>query len=162
MSEHKRTVYSCDQKIMSWCIIEPEAEVSWNSSGSYRKEGDRLFSRIYLVEQGEVASSLKRVDLGWIWGRSLFTVRVLRHWNRLMPHPWRLSRWGRIRPWATWSNCGSLQGSWTRWPSDVPSNSKGSMILWKSLLWLVTIWNTCPCLLSWSESSHPDDHNVCK
>jgi len=23
----------------------------------------------------------------------------------LMPQPWRLSRWGWIRPWATWSSC---------------------------------------------------------
>ena len=27
-----------------------------------------------------------------------------------------------------WCLC-ALQGSWTRWPSEIPSNSKGSMIL---------------------------------
>ena len=51
----------------------------------------------------------------------------------LMPYPWRPSRQGWIRPWATWSSCAplcSLQGSWTTWPSEVPSNSKDSMILW--------------------------------
>jgi len=38
-----------------------------------------------------------------------------------------------IKPWATWYSCACpclLQGSWTRWPLKVPSNSKGSMILW--------------------------------
>ena len=29
---------------------------------------------------------------------------------------------------SLWCRC-SLQESWSRWPSEVPSNSKGSMIL---------------------------------
>ena len=32
--------------------------------GSYRKEGDRLFSRISCDRRTEMVSSLKRVDLG--------------------------------------------------------------------------------------------------
>ena len=38
-----------------------------------------------------------------------------------------------IRPWATCFSCAypcSLEGSWTRWPLKVPSNSKDSVILW--------------------------------
>ena len=49
-----------------------------------------------------------------------------------MSHPWVLSRWGCIRPWATCSSYAcpcSLQGSWTGWPLKVLSNSKDSMIL---------------------------------
>ena len=34
--------------------------------GSNRKEGDRLFSRAVMTEQGEMVSSSKRRDLDWI------------------------------------------------------------------------------------------------
>lgn len=47
--------------------------------------------------------------------------------------PWRLPRWGWIKPWATRSSCGCLcstNGSWIRWSSDGPSNSMDSMIPW--------------------------------
>jgi len=37
-----------------------------------------------------------------------------------------------------WCPC-SLQGSWTRWPSEVPSNSKDSMI----------VWSKSPALAAW-------------
>ena len=33
--------------------------------------------------QGEIASSLKRINSGWIEGKSLLLVRVERHWNGL-------------------------------------------------------------------------------
>jgi len=52
-----------------------------------------------------------------------------------MLRPWRLSRWGWIRPSAAWSRCGclcSLQGSWAGWTLKVPSYSKDSM---KYRLW---------------------------
>ena len=87
----------------------------------------------------------------------------MRHWKRLprvavdawMLHPWRLSRWGWIRPWPTRSSCTcpcSLQRSWTRWPSEVPSNSKDSFILWfHEFYWHVIILNKIlpvPCFLN--------------
>ena len=56
-----------------------------------------------------------------------------------MSSPWRLSRSGWTKLWATWSSWGclcSLQGSWTRWPLKVPSNSNDSMILWLTGTWL--------------------------
>ena len=36
-----------------------------------------------MIEQGEMASSLKRGDLGLDIRKKSFTVRVVRHWNRL-------------------------------------------------------------------------------
>jgi len=36
-----------------------------------------------VIEQGEMASSLKRGDLGLDIRKKSFTVRVVRHWNRL-------------------------------------------------------------------------------
>jgi len=36
-----------------------------------------------MIEQGEMVSSSKRVDLVWIKGKKYFTVRVVRHWNKL-------------------------------------------------------------------------------
>ena len=54
----------------------------------------------------------------------------------LMPHPWKHSRSGWMRLWATWSDwrcpC-SFQAGWTRWPLKVPSNPTHSMILWPFL-----------------------------
>jgi len=58
----------------------------------------------------------------------------MKHWNSCLvkwmtPHPWRFSRRGPGQPdLAVVSR--SLQGSWSRWPSEVPSNCKDSMILW--------------------------------
>ena len=49
-----------------------------------------------------------------------------------MPHPWRHSRPGWMWHGAFWSSCAcpcSLKESWTRWPTEIPSNSKDSMIL---------------------------------
>ena len=48
----------------------------------------------------------------------------------LMPHPWRFSRWGWIRPWATWSGCG------------VPVHCRGAGLddLWRFLLTLRIPW----------------------
>ena len=35
-----------------------------------------------VIEQGEMVSSSKRVDFDWI-KKKPFTVRIVRHWNRL-------------------------------------------------------------------------------
>ena len=77
-----------------------------------------------------MVSSLKKVDLQWKsflqwewWGIQTGCPEMW--W---MYHPCRLSRWGWIRPWATWSPC-LLMGRWMRWPLNVPSISKDSMIL---------------------------------
>ena len=43
--------------------------------------------------------------------------------------------------WAPWLSCRhpcSLQGSWTRWPLRVPSNSNDSVILWFYDCWFAT------------------------
>jgi len=65
------------------------------------------------------------------------TMRVVRHWNRLPrdvvdalsleTFNVRLDQaLGNLM--ELWCPC-SLQGSWTRWPSEVPTNSKDSVIL---------------------------------
>ena len=36
-----------------------------------------------MIEQGEIVSNLKRVDLGLDIRKKSFTARVVRHWNRL-------------------------------------------------------------------------------
>jgi len=97
------------------------------------RNGDRLVSRVFCDRTMENVFSLKE-------GRFRLDIRkVVRHCSRLprdvvMPHLWRHStRPGWSRCWATWWSCGcpcSLQGSWTRWPLKIPSNSKDSMSVW--------------------------------
>ena len=69
--------------------------------------------------------------------RRCITVRVVMHWNilpsdvvdapLLETFKKRLGKaLGNLI--YLWCLC-ALQGSWTRWPSEIPSNSKGSMIL---------------------------------
>ena len=104
--------------------------------GSYRKGGDRLFCRV--CGDRTRRNGFKRKEGRLMLDiRSCITVRVVRHWNilpsdvvdaplletfkeRLDKAPGNLI--------YLWCLC-ALQGSWTRWPSEVPSNSKGSMIL---------------------------------
>jgi len=91
--------------------------------------------------------NLKWVDLSWIKGKSCLQWGW---WGNgtgcpevwLVLHPWRLSRQGWTRLWATWWSCGcpcSLQGSCRGWPIKVPAISKHSMIpsspsRWNSML----------------------------
>ena len=81
------------------------------------------------------------LDLKGLLQKSL-RVRVVRHWNRLPRyvvhvHPWRLARRGWIRSSATWWSCGvPTHCRWTRWPSEVPSDSEDSTTVWFCvLLW---------------------------
>ena len=89
------------------------------------------------MEQGEIVSSSKegrsRLDIR----KKSSTVRVVRHWNRLPSDvvdvlsletlKVRLDKaLGSLLQLCC--PC-SLQGSWTRWPSVLLSNSKDSMIL---------------------------------
>ena len=76
--------------------------------------------------------------MGWLGIRKKsYTVRVVRHWSRLPSDvvdapsletfKVRLDQaLGNLM--ELWCPC-ALQGSWTRWPSEVPSNSKDPMIL---------------------------------
>ena len=108
------------------------------SKGGCKKEGDRLFRQVYYdrIIGNSFKQSEGRFNLDIM--KKCFTVRMVRHWNRLprgwwMPHPWRHSKPGWSRLWATWCSCRcpySLQGSWTRWPLMIPSNINDSIIPW--------------------------------
>ena len=103
-------------------------------NGSYRKERERFFSRVcgdrtrgnvFQVKGGKFRLDIRKKS---------FTVRVVRLCPEAwwMPHSWRCSRSDWTRLWVTWSSCRcprSLQGSRSRWPLKIPSNSKDSMIL---------------------------------
>ena len=98
--------------------------------GSYKKEGNWLFSRGngFELKEGRFRLDIREnlLQRGW-WGTGI-SCPVM--W--LMTHAWKHSRSGGVRPWATWSSCGcpcSRKGSWTWWSSEVSSNSKDSMIL---------------------------------
>jgi len=79
--------------------------------GSSKKEGDRLLSRVcgdrrrgngHKLREGSFRLGTRKKNFCSEGAEALWTGhRVL--W--LMPRPWRLSRRGWIRPWATWSSC---------------------------------------------------------
>ena len=61
-----------------------------------------------------------------------------------MPHPRSHPSSGWTGLWAVWWSCRcpcSLQGSWTRWPLNVPSNSNDSMRLWLYDPKLNNVWS---------------------
>ena len=105
--------------------------------GSYRKEGDRLFSRACSDRTRRNDFQLKKGRFRLYIRKKYFTARVMRHWNRLprdvVDAPSLETFKARLHKALgnlieLWCPC-STQGSWTKWPSDVPSNSKDSMIL---------------------------------
>ena len=110
--------------------------------GSYRKERDRLLSRVFCVRTRGNGFKPKEGRFRLDIRKKSFIVRVVRHWNRL---PWdavdalSLEAFKARLDHALGNPCScarpcSLQNSWTRWLLKVPFNSNKSMILWLELL----------------------------
>ena len=121
----------------SWGCSACRREGSWvadfkHLKGGYKKEEDGLLSRDCCDgTQGNGFKLKERIFTSDIW-KKFFTIKVVRHCGS-GPHPaWPWMSPGTGHPphlWATWCNCScpcSCQGSWTRWPLKLPSNS----ILW--------------------------------
>ena len=102
-----------------------------------KKERDRLFSSICCDSTRRNGYKLKEGGFRLDLRKKIFTIRVVKHWHRLprevVDAPSLETAKVRLdRALSTWWSCGcpcSLQGSWTRWPFKIPSNSNNSMIL---------------------------------
>jgi len=65
--------------------------------GAYKKGGDRLFSKACSDRTTDNGFKLKGGRFRWDMRKKFFTVRVMKHWNRLprkVPHPWERPRPG--------------------------------------------------------------------
>jgi len=120
--------------ILSWIS---HCEVKTVEMGGYKKEEDRLFSRVLLwQDKGEWFPNKEGRSRLDIW-KKFSSVRVVRHRNRLLrevvdSQSLEAPKVRLDRPLSTWCNCRcpySLQRHWTRWPLRVLSNSNDSMIL---------------------------------
>ena len=129
-------------------------------------EGDRCFSRVYCDMTWGNVFELKEGRFRLDIRRRLFTVGVVRHWNRLPREVVEAPSLETFKVslswlWASWSSCRcpcSFQGSWIRWPLKVSSNSNNSMTPWfpfnslHSSMYLflkprnsckITVWKNC-------------------
>ena len=105
--------------------------------GNYRKEGDRHFIRLCGDRTRGNGLKVKEGRLRLDVRKKSVTVWVVRHWHRLprdvVDAPSMETFNARLDQalgnlMELWYPC-ALQGSWTGWPSDIPSNSKASIIL---------------------------------
>ena len=98
---------------MSWyrqLSIREQAAFHYLKEG-YKKEGDRLFSRVCGDRTRRNGFELKEGRFRLDIRKKFFTIKMVRHWNGLprerwwVPSPRRYSRSGWTRLWATWSRC---------------------------------------------------------
>ena len=121
----------------AWRRLQGDLRVAFQFlKGSCKKEGNKHFSRV-CCDRGN-GFKLKERRLKFHIRKKFFTIRVLKHWNRLLRgvvdapslETFKVRLDGTL---STWWSCRcpcSVQGSWTWWPVRVPSNSTDSVILW--------------------------------
>ena len=109
---------------------------------SWRGQNWRILGRFRLDIYGKVIYNQSSEALAWVTQR-----------GGTCSHPWRHSgqAGGAV---STWWSCRcpcSQQGSWTRWPLNVSSNSKDPMILYTT--WYIHT-DTITRLSSWQKRKH--------
>ena len=160
---HGVELLSYENRLGELGLFTLEKEAKWSDSsillskGSYRKKGDRLFSRACGNRTRGNCFKLRKGRFTLDIRKKSSTVRVVKHWNRLptvVVDVLSLESFEVMLDKALgnliylWCPC-SVQGSWTRQPSEVPSNSKDSMILWQNGVWQgsayeAKVWNWIP------------------
>ena len=115
---------SLQEQAESWgCAAWDLRAVCQYLNGTYKKEGDRLLSRICCDRTRRNGFKLKEGRFGQDIRKKSFTIRMVRHWHRLPREVVSDTSLETLkvrldRSLRTWWSCGcpcSLQRSWTRW-----------------------------------------------
>jgi len=116
----KRLDWSAEERaqMRSFCVSKYLTEDS--------KDNSARLCGIQQRDNGQKTQIEIEINSIWIWEKASFTVRMVKHWNRLPGDAVKsssLSRNDWALPWAIWSSCYcSEHWGWTRQSSQVPPN----------------------------------------